>query len=108
MPECAQTPGVGRYSMVSEITAHHLTQPSSLLMKRSMQTAPQSFFNGSQSRAHSISPRFAVENELSRTRMPTNVGKAEKVECFRFVKTAFCSTLRRETAELKQTSLLRM
>jgi hypothetical protein len=108
LPKSAQTSRVGGDSVVRKITSHHLTQPPALLVKRLVQTTPQSLFDGFQSSAHPISPRFAVEKEMTRTRVSTNVGKAKKVECFRFTKTASCSTLSRKTTELDNTSLLRM
>jgi hypothetical protein len=45
---------------------------------------------------------------MTRTRASTDVGKAKKVECFRFSKPPSCSTLSREATELDNTSLLRM
>jgi hypothetical protein len=108
LPKYSQTSRVGGDSVVRKIPSHHLTQPPSLLLKRLVQTTPQFLFDGFQSSAHPISPRLAVEKEMTRTRASTNVGKAKKVECFRFSKPPSCSTLSRETTELDNTSLLRM
>ena len=108
VPKCTQALGIGRNRVIRKIATHHLSQPSALLRDRFMHSSPQSFFDGPQPGPHPISTRFAFEKEVTSTRVPTNVGKSQKVERFRFAKTASFSGFGSIATKLNQTCLVRM
>src|SRR5664279_4285095 len=61
-----------------------------------------------QLRRHPLLDGDAPEPETSVSGLPTQVGKAQKVERLRFPEPVLSTVLRRETAELDQTALVRM
>ncbi len=73
-----------------------------------MPSTPEFFFDGPQSSQHPISPRFALEKEMTGSRLPADMGKAEKVERLRFPKAVPRSTFCRKANEFNQTGLVRM
>ena len=108
VPKCTQTRDVGWHRVVSEVSAHHLAQPLTLLRDRFVHTSPQFFLDGSQLGPHPVPARLPLKLEEALSGAAADVREAKKVERLRFAKTAPRSILGRKAAELDQASLVRM
>ena len=73
-----------------------------------MPTAHQLGFHLLELRLHPLSLRGPAEKETSGLRLPTNMGKAQEIERFRFSEIPLPASLGRITAELYQTRFLGM
>lgn len=73
-----------------------------------MSTSPKFFLDGFQLGPHPISTRLPPELEGTGPSASADMSEAEKVERLRSCCSSRCSVLRRESAELDQSSLLRM
>src|SRR5215831_2639496 len=74
---------VGRHRVIGEEPAHHLAQPTSLLIRREVQPSSQPIPDRRQPRAHPVSARLPLQQEEPASAASTDVREAEKVERLR-------------------------
>src|SRR6478752_5300106 len=107
------TEGRGRvdvawHGVVVQVTPHYTRQPASLFGNGPVSAPPKLNLQLLQLCRHPLFDGDAPEPETSVPGLPTQVGKAQKVERLRFPEPVLLPVLRRETAELDQTGLVRM
>ena len=108
VPKCTQTRDVGWHRVVSEVSAHHLAQPLTLLRDRFVHTSPQFFLDGSQLGPHPVPARLPLELEEAPSGVATDVNETKERERLRFAKATLRSIHGRKAAELDHASLARM
>jgi hypothetical protein len=94
--------------VIRKISAHHLTQPSSLLWNRLVHSPSQLNLDGLQTLPHALSLGVPFQIKRTRQRLSADVREAQKVERLRFSQSTSLSTPDRKAAELDQTSFGRM
>src|SRR5664279_5390002 len=113
VPPDLVTEGRGRvdvawHGVVVQVTPQYPRQPASLLGNGPVSAPPKLNLQLLQLCSHPLLDGDAPEPETSVSGLPTQVGKAQKVERLRFPEPALSTVLRRETAELDQSGLVRM
>ena len=99
---------VQRHSVIMEVSANQRLNVASLLVDRLMHPSPKFQIDLLQLLQHPLPHRLPNHRELSPLVGPAAVRESEKVERFRFPLTTTISVLRRKSAELDQSRLLRV
>jgi len=107
-PKLVETREVSGHGVVIEPALDHLAQPASCVPYVHMQAAQQFRFDLLQLGSHLLGNRPAFDGERSLSRLPTDVGEAEKVKRFRFSLSPLVSAFGRIAPELDQASFLRV
>jgi hypothetical protein len=105
-PERVESFDVRGDGVVREISAHHVTQPLTLISHRQVSSATKLVANCDKSHAHSAHGGVPVEQEPARPRPSADVREAEKIERVWLSLAELPSLIRRELAEADQLRLL--
>lgn len=99
---------IARYSVVSNVPAHHGLQPRADFGNRVMHAPPQLGFHRLQLGLQSLADRLPQHGEPSFAGPPTNMGETKKGEGFRLPEASMLSVFGRKGAELQEPGLFRV
>jgi len=88
-PEGSDCASIGRDSMIREISAHYLAQPTPLLRERMVHSPVHLLLDGLQRTPHAVSTRLPPQSETTEFVLPADMSKTEKRERLRSTQSAF-------------------